>query len=95
MFSQITYTDARANLGTLLGRAVDNREIIYIKRRGLEDVALVAASELSSLMETAHLLRSPKNASRLLMALHRALARQVEPQTVEELRKEIGLEPEG
>ena len=35
-------------------------------------MALVTASELSSLLETAHLLRSPKNARRLLKALHRA-----------------------
>jgi antitoxin YefM len=35
-------------------------------------VALVAADELSSLLETAHLLRSPANAERLLRALSRA-----------------------
>jgi antitoxin YefM len=33
-------------------------------------VALVAADELESLLETAHLLRSPRNAQRLLQALH-------------------------
>jgi antitoxin YefM len=41
----------------------------------LGDVALLPASELAGLMETAHLLRSPNNARRLLTALRRAEAR--------------------
>jgi PHD/YefM family antitoxin component YafN of YafNO toxin-antitoxin module len=43
-----------------------------IRRRGAKDVALVPADELAGLQETAHLLRSPKNARRLLTALQRA-----------------------
>ena len=43
-----------------------------IRRRGSEDVALIAADELESLLETAHLLRSPRNADRLLTARQRA-----------------------
>src|SRR2546425_492972 len=42
--------------------------------------------ELESLVETAHLLRSPKDAERLLTALRRALARKGKGQTLEELR---------
>jgi len=56
-----------------------------------EDVALIAASELESLLETAHLLRSPRNAERLLTALARARAGDEPPATVEELRRELGL----
>ena len=40
--------------------------------RGGDDLAVIAADELESLLETAHLLRSPKNAERLLTALFRA-----------------------
>ena len=47
---------------------------MIINRRGHEDVALVPGGELESLVETVHLLRSPKNAERLLTALRRALA---------------------
>ena len=75
MFIQTTYSNARANLASLLDQVSDNREIVVIKRRGSEDVALVAVSELSSLLETAHLLRSPKNAQRLLAALERATSK--------------------
>lgn len=89
---QTTYTSARANLARLLTEVTANQEIVIINRRGYEDVALISASELSSLFETAHLLRSPKNAGRLLTALNRAKARTTKPQTVEKLRREIGLE---
>ncbi len=50
------------------------------------------AAELAGLMETAHLLRSPKNAQRLLTALRRADNRTLKPGSVEKLRREIGLE---
>ena len=69
---QTTYTKARANLAKLCNQVTADREIVIINRRGAEDVALIAASELSTFLETAHLLRSPKNAQRLLSALNRA-----------------------
>lgn len=89
---QTTYSNARNNLASLLEQVTDEQEIIVISRRGREDVALVSASELQSLLETAHLLRSPKNAQRLLKALHRAQANTEKPETVENLREEFGVE---
>lgn len=94
MAIEITYTAARANLAKLLDSAVADREIILIRRRGAEDVALIAADELASLLETAHLLRSPRNAERLLTALQRARARTEAPQALEDLRAELGLDSE-
>jgi antitoxin YefM len=87
-----TYTAARANLAKLLDSAVEDREIVRIRRRGAEDVALIAAAELDSLLETAHLLRSPRNAERLLSALQRARAGTEAPQTLDDLRAELGLD---
>ena len=84
-----TYTQARANLAELCNKATHNREIILINRRGAEDVALIAASELSSISETAHLLRSPKNSKRLLSALRRAEEDKISPSSFEELKKSI------
>ena len=89
---QTTYSNARNNLASLLERVTDDREIVVINRRGREDVALVSASELSSLLETAHLLRSPKNANRLLKALHRAQAQTEKPETLERLREGFDIE---
>jgi antitoxin YefM len=93
MAIQTTYSNARANLASLLDQVADNREIVIINRRGSEDVALVAVSELSGLLESAHLLRSPKNAQRLLTALKRATSKKLKPQTIEKLRQEMGLDP--
>ncbi|MFP5288120.1 MAG: type II toxin-antitoxin system Phd/YefM family antitoxin [Thermoanaerobaculia bacterium] len=86
-----TYTHARANLADLLNQVTENQEVVVISRRGAEDVALVSAAELASLTETAHLLRSPRNAERLLKALERARAGAEEPQTVDQLRRDLGL----
>lgn len=87
-----TYTQARENLAKLLDQVTHDREVVVISRRGEEEVALVAASELESLMETAYLLRSPANAERLLSALGRALKNEVQPLTIEALRQQVDLE---
>jgi len=57
---------------SLMDRVVEDREVVMVRRRQGGDVALVAADELDGLLETAHLLRSPRNAARLLSALERA-----------------------
>lgn len=74
MSIETTYTQARGSLARLLDRVTQDRETVIIRRRKAEPVALIAADELESLSETAHLLRSPKNAERLLGALARARA---------------------
>jgi antitoxin YefM len=55
-------------------------------------VAMISAKELNSLLETAHLLRSPKNARRLLAALAGALNNEGKPMPLDRLRREVGLE---
>lgn len=94
MAQETTYTQARANLAGLCKEVTDNREIVIISRRGQEPVALIAASELESLIETAYLLRSPKNAKRLMTALNRARENTEVPQSLEDLRREVGLASE-
>ena len=94
MTIQTTYSQARAQLASLLDKVSDNREVVIIQRRGAEDVALIAADELTSLLETAHLLRSPANAERLLTALARARQRNGSPQSLDHLRHEVGLAEE-
>jgi antitoxin YefM len=77
-------------LAKLLDQVASDREIIVIHRRKGEDVALVAADELSSLLETAHLLRSPSNARRLFSALNRVTTpSSVVSPTLEELRHQV------
>ena len=92
MTIETTYTQAREQLKTLMDRAVDDREVILVRRRSGDAVAMIAADELQSLSETAHLLRSPKNAERLLAALARARSGDLPPISVQTLEKQFGLE---
>jgi antitoxin YefM len=89
---QTTYTNARANFAGLCDEVTENREIVVIRRRKGSNVAMIAADELQSLVECAHLMRSPKNAERLLSALERALKGVVEASSLQSLRSEVGLE---
>jgi len=89
---QTTYTNARAQFASLCDEVTENREIVVIRRRKGSSVAMIAADELQSLVETAHLMRSPKNAERLLTALERALKGDGEPSSIQSLRSELGLE---
>ncbi len=92
MATETTYTDLRANLASYLDRVVDDREVLVVKRRGARDVAIIAADELAGLDETAHLLRSPKNAQRLLKTLRDLDEGKGEVMTVDELRRSVGLD---
>ncbi|MCX6149173.1 MAG: type II toxin-antitoxin system prevent-host-death family antitoxin [Ignavibacteriales bacterium] len=92
MSISLTYTQARANLAKLLDEVSLNKEVVIINRKNAENVALVSESELSGILETAHLLRSPKNARRLLNALLKVQEDSETPQSLEELKQEFGLE---
>jgi len=92
MSLSLTYTQARANLAKLLDKVSEDKEVVIINRKNAENVALISESELSSLLETAHLLRSPKNAQRLLTALIAMNDSEMKPMTVSELKREYGLD---
>ncbi len=89
---EITYSHVRANLAQILDSVSENREIVKIVRRNGADVALIAADELSSLLESVYLLRSPANAKRLFSAMEWAKSDAVAPQSLEDLRAELQLE---
>ena len=88
---ETTYTSLRERLASVLDQVVRDQEVVIVRRRGARDVALVPAEELTSLIETAHLLRSPRNAQRLLRALERARRGKRKPESVAKLRREMGL----
>jgi antitoxin YefM len=91
MVVETSYAQTTPSLKVLFDRVVNDREIIYVKSESGENVALIAADELQSILETMHLLRSPKNAERLLNAISRARAYTEVTQTPDELRNELGL----
>jgi antitoxin YefM len=94
MTIQTTYSRARAGLAKLLDRVTADHEVIVIQRRGRDDVALISVSDLDSLTETVYLLRSPKNAERLLTALDRALKNEGTTQDLNDLRRATGIHEE-
>ena len=67
--TSFSFSDARANLKAVMDRAVADRAPITITRRKAEGVVIISESEWASIEETLHLLRSPKNAERLLEAV--------------------------
>jgi antitoxin YefM len=67
----ITYSAARANLATTMDRVCDDHEPVIITRNGDQSVVMLSLEDFKSLEETAYLLRSPANATRLLEAVAR------------------------
>ena len=65
----ISFTESRANYAATLDAVVNDREEIVITRAGHDPVVIVSLADYESLKETAYLLRSPRNAARLLAAI--------------------------
>jgi antitoxin YefM len=87
-------TDARNDFFKLLDLVVENRQVYIINRLKSENVALIAESDLVSLVETVYLLRSPANARRLLDAIDESKTGKIQPQTIAELQQELRIEVE-
>lgn len=94
MLSQETsYSQAKANLDSILDQVCDESQIVVIKRPNDKNVALIAQDELSSLLESVYLLRSPENAKRLFRALEWSKTQTDKtPQTLAELKEELGID---
>lgn len=65
----ITYTTARAHLADTMDRVCDDHEPIIITRNSQQAVVMLSLEDYKALEETSYLLRSPKNARRLLEAI--------------------------
>lgn len=101
MQSTASPTDARKNFFSLLDQVANDHQVVIVKRRDGENVAMIAESDLSSLYETAYLLKSLRNAERLFEALERSKARDKQPldvvsteEAIAQLRQELCLEQE-
>jgi PHD/YefM family antitoxin component YafN of YafNO toxin-antitoxin module len=66
-------------------------EALRLHRRDAPDARKSERMKRDSLAETAHLLRSPNNASRLMTALMRARDKKLKPQSIDQLRRQLGL----
>ena len=92
MSLEVSYSEARSKFASLLDQVTDDCEVVVIKRRGHPSVAMIDADELSRIMETEYLFRSPRNAARLTKAIRRAEEGTTPPSSIEDLKKEFGVE---
>ena len=65
----ISYTAARANLAETMNRVCEDHEAIIITRSGQQAVVMMSLDDFKALEETSYLLRSPKNARRILESI--------------------------
>ncbi len=65
----ISYTAARQNLAKTMDRVCSDHEPIIITRNNAQSVVMISLEDFNALEETAYLLRSPKNAKRLLESI--------------------------
>ena len=62
----ITYTSARSNLASTMKKVCDDHNPVIITRKNNESVIIISLEDYESLTETTYLLKSPKNAKRIL-----------------------------
>lgn len=78
-----------------MDEVAQDSSVVIVKRKDAPNVAMIAESELNSLVETVHLLRSPENAKRLFSALERSRTRDLDwpnsdsAETVEDTLEEL------
>lgn len=65
----ISYTAARQNLAKTMDRVCEDHEPIIITRSNEQSVVMISLEDFNAMEETAYLLRSPKNARRLLESI--------------------------
>lgn len=89
MNNLVSYSEVRANLAKLWDKIVEDRDFIVLQRRGQEDIAMLPADELSSLLESIHLLRSPASAKRLMSSIQKAKDNQGTVETIDQLKDSL------
>ena len=66
-----TYTDIRKNLKSSFDKVIREHIPLLVTRKNGGNVVILSEDDFEALEETAYLLRSPKNAKRLLEAMKR------------------------
>jgi antitoxin YefM len=75
----INYTNARAHLSETMDRVNEDHIPLLLTRQKGEPVVMISLSEFNALEETAYLLRSPKNAERLINSVNSLRAGKAKP----------------
>ncbi|MGE0385229.1 MAG: type II toxin-antitoxin system Phd/YefM family antitoxin [Gammaproteobacteria bacterium] len=65
----LTYSEARSKLATTMDKVCEDHAPVIITRKNSQSVVMMSLDDFQALEETAYLLRSPKNARRLLESI--------------------------
>jgi antitoxin YefM len=65
----ITYSQARENLAKTITNVCEDHSPVIITKKGTEAVVMISLEDYEAMEETTYLLRSPKNAKRLLESI--------------------------
>ena len=65
----MSYTMARKNLAKTMEQVCEDHAPVIITRKGEQPVVMMSMEDYQALQETAYLLRSPKNARKLLESI--------------------------
>lgn len=65
----ITYSHTRQHLAEIMNKVGDDRVPVLITRQAGNPVVMISLQDFNALEETAYLLRSPKNAKRLMASI--------------------------
>ena len=65
----LTYSEARSKLATTMDKVCHDHAPIVITRKNSQSVVMMSLDDYQALEETAYLLRSPKNAKRLIESI--------------------------
>ena len=87
----IGYNQALNQFSDICDRVIAEKDFVVLERGDRENVAVISAKELSSLLETLHLLKSPKNVTRLFEALEEADSRTVLPKALKVIESVEGV----
>lgn len=68
----ISYTHLRRHLAAVMDRVCDSAAPVVVTRQNARAVVMLSLEEYESMVETLHLLRSPRNAERLSRSIARA-----------------------
>ena len=65
----ITYSEVRSKLAETMEKVCDDHAPVIITRKNSRSVVMISLDDYEAIEETAYLLRSPKNARRLLESI--------------------------
>ncbi len=70
----ITYSHTRQHLAEIMNKVLDDRAPVLITRQAGNPVVMMSLQDFNALEETAYLMRSPKNAKRLMESIEQLAA---------------------